>query len=67
MTVRIHVERELCVGHGRCATVAPEVFTLDDSGYNTIDGDHEVDDALERAARLGALNCPEGCISVERI
>jgi ferredoxin len=62
--MKIIVNREACSGHGRCHAVAPEVYTLDDDGYNAADGEFEVAEHLHAAARLGADNCPERCITI---
>lgn len=61
--MRIAFDREVCTGHGRCYTLAPEVFTPDDDGY-CLDPSGDVPDHLEPAARRGAQNCPEDAITV---
>ncbi|MBV8950783.1 MAG: ferredoxin [Actinobacteria bacterium] len=61
---RVTVDPDLCVGHGRCYALAPEVFDADDDGHCVIR--HEVvDGELEVKARVGADNCPELAITVE--
>ena len=64
--VRIRVVVALCMGHARCASVSPDVYVLDDEGYNRtaekIVGAQARDDAL-----AGARACPERVISVEEI
>jgi ferredoxin len=61
--VRVVVDSDLCTGHGRCAALAPSVYSLDDQGFcalteaNVVPGDEE-------AARIGANNCPERAISI---
>jgi ferredoxin len=62
MKVRVDLER--CVGHGRCYELAPEVFGEDARGNCRI-LHKTVPPALERQARLGEANCPEDAISVE--
>jgi ferredoxin len=62
--MKIVVDRSRCSGHGRCAAVAPDVYSLDDEGYNALDGEREVPSGLEAMARRGADNCPERCITV---
>jgi ferredoxin len=61
--MRIEVDAELCTGHGRCYSLAPEVYEADDEGYCATRS-LEVPVDLEDAARLGAKNCPERAISV---
>ncbi len=61
--MRITVDREACTGHGRCYTVAPEVYEADDDGYCVIPNEI-VPAGRERQAELGARNCPEDAIAV---
>lgn len=61
--MKITIDTAKCSGHARCAAAAPEVFELDDSGYVLpLDGD--IPAALEDAARIGELACPERAITV---
>jgi ferredoxin len=62
--MKLRVDEALCVGHGRCYVLAPEVFEEDERGHCVIPRD-KVPAELEKAARLGQENCPEGAISVE--
>ena len=52
-----------CTGHGRCYTLAPEVYEADDDGYCATRG-LDVPPQLEEQARVGARNCPERAIRV---
>lgn len=61
--MRIIVDHDLCSGHGRCAAVAPSVYSLDESGYCAIT-ETDVAAGDEEAARAGANNCPERAISI---
>ena len=62
--MRITIDRSLCSGHGRCFTLAPEVFGFDDEGFSLLE--HEpVTPELAAAARRGAGACPERAIAVE--
>jgi len=63
--MRIIVDHAACSGHGRCASVAPDVYELYDRGYNTMH-DTEVAPEHEADARSGAENCPERAISLVR-
>jgi ferredoxin len=47
-----------------CHFHAPDVYPLDEDGYNALNGEYDVAPALEEAARRGALNCPERAIEV---
>jgi ferredoxin len=61
--MRIEVDPETCTGHGRCYTLAPDVFEADDDGYCATRS-LDVPAGLEDPARLGATNCPERAITV---
>jgi ferredoxin len=62
--MEIHVENDLCQGHGRCNALAPDVFELDDTGYVALTGRITVADGLEEQAREGVAACPEGALRV---
>jgi ferredoxin len=62
--VRIRVDPELCTGHALCQLHGPDVYVLDDLGYNTT-GNRVVPPELWEQARKGALACPEGAIAIE--
>ena len=64
--MRIQLDREKCQGHGRCYSLAPQVFDTDDEGYAVLLVDGEVPAELEGAAQLAADNCPEYAIEIER-
>ena len=61
MKVRVDLER--CVGHGRCYVLAPDIFTEDERG-NCVLLVETVPPELEHQARLGEENCPEQAISL---
>jgi len=61
--MRVKVNRAACQGNGRCVAVAPDVFTLDDLGYN-ISGEFTIPDEQGEAAFRGAGECPERAIQV---
>lgn len=62
--MKVSVDATLCVGHGRCYVLAPDVFAPDDFGHADVRV-HEVDGVLAEQARLGEQNCPERAIRVE--
>ena len=62
--VKIRVDDRLCMGHGRCYDLAPEVFTADEVGHGEVLR-RQVADALTEKARLAEQNCPEGAIFLE--
>jgi len=61
--VRVVIDHEACTGHGRCYTLAPDVFDSDDAGYGVVRVD-EVPDELQDQARNGVRNCPERAITI---
>jgi ferredoxin len=61
--MRIEVDVEACTGHGRCYTLAPEVYEPDDDGYCATRS-LAVRPGSEEAARRGARACPERAITV---
>lgn len=61
--MRIEVDHDACTGHGRCWSLAPEVYGADDDGYCSADV-IEVPVELEEQARRGATNCPERAITL---
>jgi len=63
--MKIVFDRAKCQGHGRCYSLAPEVFESDDEGYAVLLCSADVPAGLEDAARLAADNCPEYAITVE--
>ena len=62
--VTVRVDPDLCVGHGRCYVLAPDVFGTDDFGHSVVLVE-QVADSLAAQARLGADNCPEQAITIE--
>ena len=61
---RVRFDEALCVGHGRCYVLAPEVFGEDDRGH-CLPQLEEVVGELESKARIAEQNCPESAISLE--
>jgi ferredoxin len=65
--MRLHVEHDLCSGHGRCYAVAPTVYDSDEEGYNVARGETLiVPPEDEDAARQGQRACPEKAIRLVR-
>lgn len=62
--VRIRASRSLCQGWGNCHRWAPEVYFLDDEGYEIGFQFLEVPADLLEAAWHGADACPEHAIQV---
>ncbi len=62
--MRVHLDSELCQGHNRCYSLAPELFDVDDYGQAVLLVDGDVPDDLHVKARLAAANCPEYAIKI---
>lgn len=63
--MRLHLDSEACQGHGRCYTLAPDLFDSDDEGYAVLLVDGELSEDQIAAARLAVDNCPEFAITLE--
>lgn len=61
--VKIRVDPERCTGHGRCYSLAPEVFEPDAEGHSVVILE-DVPPELADKARIGVENCPEQAISI---
>ena len=62
--MRVEIDTERCTGHGRCYSLAPDVFDCDDRGYGTVI-DPVIGPGLEEQARTAEANCPERAISLQ--
>ena len=62
--MRIRVDIQRCSGHARCVTFAPDVFELDELGYNVTPLNDVVPGHEDNALRAVDA-CPEGALSVE--
>jgi ferredoxin len=62
--VRIVLDTERCTGHGRCYSLASDLFDSDDRGYGTVIRP-DVPAGREDQARTAAANCPERAILLE--
>ena len=61
--MKVSVNKDLCIGCGACAAIAPDVFEIGDEGFAEVKGEvteeikDDVTDALE--------GCPTGAIAEE--
>ncbi len=62
--MRIAVDAQKCQGHARCYALSPELFSVDDYGQASVNGDGTVPPELVEKAELAIANCPEFAISV---
>jgi ferredoxin len=63
--MKVRVDAERCEGHGRCYSLAAELFEDDELGNGHEIGDGTVPAGLEQKARLAVANCPEQAITIE--
>ncbi len=61
--MKIEFDVDACTGHGRCYSLAPDVYEPDDVGY-VVDPSGDVPSGLEDDARRGAGSCPEQAITI---
>ncbi|MEU6004187.1 ferredoxin [Streptomyces sp. NPDC047197] len=62
--MRVHVEKERCVGAGMCALNAPSVFTQDDDGFSEVLPGRE-DGGGDPRVREAVRSCPVRAVTVE--
>jgi ferredoxin len=62
--MRLSLDAERCVGHGRCYSLAPDLFDADERGHCVLLVT-EVPAGAEADARAGVENCPERALSLE--
>jgi ferredoxin len=60
-SLKVEVDRDLCIGSGDCERRAPTVFTVDDEGLAVVLDPSSVD---EETLRSAAASCPSGAISI---
>jgi ferredoxin len=63
--IRVSVDADRCTGHGRCYTLAPDVFDADEVGHCVVLVE-DVSGELEAQAITGEQNCPEQAITLSR-
>ncbi len=62
--MKVFVDMDRCVGHGRCYELAPEIFGEDEAGYCRLLLETVPPDLVAKA-ETAAANCPERVIRVE--
>lgn len=63
--MRVTIDHERCQGHGRCFSIAPDLFDSDELGNGLVMGDGAVREDQLDLASLAVANCPEGAVSLE--
>jgi ferredoxin len=61
--MRVVVDTSMCTGHGRCYSLAPDVFASDEEGFSVVKVD-DVPPELEAQARTAEASCPERAITL---
>lgn len=63
---RIGIDTKRCSGHGRCYTLAPHIFDMDDEGFAVLREEAVPGDShLLADAQTAVDACPERAISME--
>lgn len=62
--MKVSIDAARCQGHGRCFSLAPDIFGFDDLGNGFVHGDGHVEGARLELARLAEANCPEHAIAI---
>jgi ferredoxin len=62
--MKVILDPAKCMGHGRCYSLAPEVYASDDEGRGTLAA-QDPPAARYGQARTGMLSCPERAITIE--
>jgi ferredoxin len=62
--MRIVLDADVCTGHGRCYSLAPDVFDADDLGHCVVLV-AEPSAEQEVRARTAVASCPEVALSIE--
>ena len=61
--MKVRIDPDICTGHGRCYTLAPEVFDSDERGYGMVISE-DTEEELRARAMIGEQNCPERAIII---
>ncbi|MWA14382.1 ferredoxin [Streptomyces sp. BA2] len=62
--MKVHVDKERCVGAGMCALTAPSVFTQDDDGFSEVLPGRE-DGGGDPLVREAVRACPVRAVTVD--
>lgn len=61
--MKLSLDPDACMGHGRCYSLAPELFDADDEGHSVLLRP-DIPDGAETEARDAEESCPEQAITV---
>lgn len=57
----LHVEKELCIGCGACASIEPNIFEIDDDGLAKV-----INEEINEDVQMAIDSCPTGAIKTEK-
>jgi ferredoxin len=63
MSLKFKIDTDICVGHGRCYSLASQWFDTDDIGYGESKDVDITEDERQKAEDVAAA-CPEGAITL---
>lgn len=63
--MQLRIDADRCTGHGRCYSLAPDLFEPDDEGHGVVLHGGDVAPGQEENARRAVANCPEHAITDE--
>lgn len=61
---RVHVDRDLCQGHGVCASECPELFSVDPEELKVVLHSSEVPEELRQRAERAVRYCPTRALTI---
>ncbi|MGP0174973.1 ferredoxin [Pseudomonas sp. NCHU5208] len=64
MTMKIKLDRSLCIGSSACVIASPEFFALDSDGIAYLVNETPSEE-LQAKARLAVEECPVAAITIE--
>jgi ferredoxin len=62
--MKLRIDQDACTGHGRCYSLAPDLFDADEYGHGTLRLE-DVPEHLIEQAQAAVSNCPERAITIE--
>ncbi|MFI7167150.1 ferredoxin [Rhodococcus erythropolis] len=62
--MKVHVDWDLCEGHGQCEYAAPDVFTIDDDGQLEV-LDETPEESQRKEVEQAVRRCPVRALVLE--
>lgn len=63
--MKVHVDYELCEGHGECVIAAPDVFDLDEDGRKVVLLREDPPEELREQVRDAVMMCPIAALQLD--